>query len=146
MSDFFTAMRIAGSGLTAQRSRMNVVASNLANASTTHTAEGGPYRRKDPVFRAIPLPERFPARVDDVLGENVHQVQVDSVVQDTSPPRRVYDPDHPDADADGYVAYPNIEIVEEMVNMITASRSYAANASVLDTVKQMAARAIDLLR
>ena len=102
MSDFFSAIHIAGSGMSAQRARMNVVSSNLANANTTRTAEGGPYRRKDPVFRAVPLRENFAAELDEWMGDNAHAVQVVRVIEDTTPPRRVYDPEHPDADDGGY--------------------------------------------
>lgn len=141
MGDFFSAMKIAGSGMAAQRTRLNVVASNLANAQTTRTAEGGPYKRKDPVFEAVPMPEEDPQ-----LGDNVQAVRVAKIVQDTSQGKMVYDPDHPDANADGYVQLPNVEVVDEMVNMITATRSYAANATVLQSLKNMARRAIDLIR
>ena len=146
MSDFNTTMAIAGSGMSAERLRLNLVASNLANANTTRTAEGGPYKRKDAIFRAAPLEESFPKMLGQTLGSNVATVQVEGVVQDQSPPRTVYDPDHPDADAQGYVQLPNVDVVEEMVNLITATRSYAANATVLESAKQMASRAIDLLR
>ncbi len=141
MGDFFSAMKIAGSGMAAQRTRLNIVASNLANAQTTRTAEGGPYKRKDPVFEAVALPEQDPE-----LGQNVQAVEVTRIVQDTSQGKMVYDPDHPDANAEGYVQLPNVEVVEEMVNMLSATRSYSANASVLQSIKQMARRAIDLIR
>jgi flagellar basal-body rod protein FlgC len=146
MSDFNTAMAIAGTGMAAERLRMNLVASNLANANTTRTAEGGPYRRRDAVVRAAPLEESFPGVLERLVGENASTVQVESVLLDPSPPRTVFDPDHPDADELGYVRLPNVEVAEEMVNLITATRSYAANATVLESSKQMAARAIDLMR
>lgn len=146
MSDFFSAMHIASSGMAAERTRMNVVASNLANASTTRTAEGGPYRRRDPVFRAIPIDQSFNGNLDEPIASNAHSVRVERIVRDTSPPRKVYQPDHPDADAEGYVSLPNVQVVEEMVNMITATRSYSACAGVLESIKQMARRAIDLIR
>ncbi len=146
MSGFLSAMRIAGSGLAAQRTRLNLVSSNLANADTTRTAEGGPYRRRDPVFRAVPIGDNFNSSVNKLLENNAHEVEVETIIEDQTPARSVYDPNHPDADTQGYVLYPNIEIVEEMVNMMTAARSYAANATVMETIKQMANRAIDLIR
>jgi flagellar basal-body rod protein FlgC len=146
MGDFFSAMRIAGSGMSAQRSRLNVVASNLANAQTTRTAEGGPYRRRDPVFEAVQLTDAPGNPVAGHSDDGARAVEMVRVIEDTSKGRTVFDPDHPDADADGYVELPNVEMVEEMVNMITATRSYSANATVLQTIKQMAQRAIDLIR
>jgi len=146
MSDVFSSMHIAASGMQAQRVRMNTVASNLANASTTRGPGGGPYQRLDPVFRAVPLREGFTSTLEEAVARRSYAVEVASVRQDTSPPRKVFDPDHPDADADGYVAMPNVRVAEEMVNMITATRSYTACANVLETVKQMARRAIDLMR
>jgi flagellar basal-body rod protein FlgC len=148
VSDFTTAFRIASSGLHAQRARLDAVASNLANAQTTRTAEGGPYRRREVVLESVPLAELLPevdvATLDS--GPGPRGVEVRSVTLDSSPPRRVYEPGHPDADQAGYVSLPNVDVVQEMVNMITASRSYAANAAVLETAKQLAQRAIDLMR
>lgn len=146
MSDVFNTMEIAASGMRAQRIRVNTVASNLANASTTRTAAGKPYQRLDPVFRAVPLRSSFSNDLRNSVNPEAYSVEVVSVRQDTAPPRLVYDPDHPDADANGYVAMPNVRVAEEMVNMITATRSYSACANVLETVKQMARRAIDLMR
>jgi len=146
MADIFTALSIASSGMQAQRIRVNTVASNLANASTTRTEEGGPYRRLDPVFRAVPVEESFEATLEGMIDEQSNKVEVVEVSRDPSPPRKVYDPQHPDADAEGYVLLPNINVPEEMVNMITASRSYAACANVFETIKQMARGAVDLLK
>ncbi|RME29493.1 MAG: flagellar basal body rod protein FlgC [Deltaproteobacteria bacterium] len=146
MADVFTTMDIAASGMRAQRVRMNTVASNLANANTTRTEQGGPYRRLDPVFKAVPLREGFAGELNSALASGAYSVEVVEVRQDGSPPRLVYDPEHPDADSRGYVAMPNVNVAEEMVNMITATRSYSAAARVLETVKQMARRAIDLIR
>jgi flagellar basal-body rod protein FlgC len=146
MSDFLTGMRIAGSGMQAQRTRINVVSSNLANASTTRTPEGGPYKRKDVVMRAETLPESFQDLIGKPIGDNAHAVKVDQVIQDTSTPRKVFDPDHPDADPQGYVSYPNIQVMDEMVNMMTATRSYNACATVIENLKTMARRALDLIR
>jgi len=145
---FFSAMEIAASGLSAQRTRMNTIASNLANARTTQTAEGGPYRRLDPVFRAVPVATRFQDLVRNGgsggAGEQAYMVAVPEVRQDANPPQRLYDPSHPDADAEGYVELPNVQVVEEMVNMITASRAYEAGVTVMQTVKGMARSAISI--
>ncbi len=140
--DFFTAMEVLSSGLTAERVRMNVTASNLANARTTRTAAGGPYKRQDPVFETAPLddPNTFSATLDQAL----QGVQVSDVVQDQQPPRQVYDPAHPDADPKGYVAMPNVNNVEEMVNMITSARSYEAGVTALRSLVEMAQRALTL--
>lgn len=146
--NLFSAMEIAASGLLAQRTRINALASNLANARTTRTAEGGPYRRLDPVFRAVPLSERFANLVDRVgepeAADNAYLVEVPEVREDPNPPRRVYDPDHPDADADGFVQMPNVEVVSEMVNLVTASRAYEAGVSVVKTVEAMARAALSI--
>lgn len=132
MSTLFSALKVSAQGMTAQRTRLNVTSSNIANIQTTRSAEGGPYRRQDPVFQAVDL------------GDGVSGVEVESIESDQSEPRKVYDPGHPDSDADGYVAMPNINLVEEMVNMITAQRAYEANASVVDTTKKMARSALSI--
>ena len=133
------AMSVAGSALRAQRTRMDTISSNLANADSTRTAEGGPYRRKDPLF----APQR--AAFDAELGQAAAQgVDVVGIVEDTRPPKMVYDPDHPDSDDKGYVAMPNVNVVEEMVDMISASRSYEAATSAVRTVKAMANAAMEI--
>ena len=143
MLGVFSALEVAASGLSAQRVRMNTIASNLANARTTRTAEGEPFRRIDPLFEAAGL-----RQMGDVpfAGRGVSTVRVARLVQDERPGQLVYEPGHPDANADGYVEYPNVNAVEEMVNMITASRAYEAGITSIDTVKQMARSAIDLGR
>lgn len=142
MLDFYSAMEITASGLGAQRVRMNALASNLANAQTTRTAEGGPYRRMDPVFRAVPIAERFVEHRGDPRGRSAYMVEVPEIRQDETPGQLVYDPTHPDANEQGYVTLPNVEVVSEMVNMITASRAYESGISVMDTLKSMARSAI----
>ena len=139
----FSAMEVAASGLTAERTRMNVIASNLANARTTHTEAGGPYRKLDPVFAAIPLSGEGAASVS---GSGVSLVRVDSIRADPRDPQMVYEPGHPDADGNGYVRYPNVNVVEEMVNIITASRAYEAGVSTIDSVKSMARSALGIGR
>jgi len=137
MLGVFSAMEVAASGLSAERIRMNTIASNMANARTTRTEDGGPYRRLDPVFQAVPLRPDSPS-------QGVSLVRVKSVNQDQNDPMRVYEPGHPDADAQGYVNYPNVNVVEEMVNMITASRAYEAGITTIDSVKAMAHAAVGL--
>jgi flagellar basal-body rod protein FlgC len=133
-------MEIAAAGLTAERSRMNVVAGNLANARTTRTADGTPYRRQDPVFRARPL---APGSFDPVL-RRAQIVELRGTRPDPSPGQKVYEPGHPDADAQGYVEYPNVNVVTEMVNMMTASRAYEAGITSIETVKSMARAALKI--
>ncbi len=143
MLGVFSAMEVAASGLSAQRVRMNTIASNLANASTTRTAEGGPYRRIDPVFEAVRL--EGPGGVGGAES-GVSAVRVREIVVDPRPGQLVHDPTHPDADAQGYVTLPNVHAVEEMVNMITASRAYEAGVTSIDTIKQMARSAVGIGR
>jgi flagellar basal-body rod protein FlgC len=135
-TDFFAAMEVSASGLSAERTRMNVAASNLANAQTTQAAGGGPYKRRDVVLQATNVPG----------ADAVHGVEVSQIAQDTAPPRLEYDPGHPQADARGYVAYPNINPVEEMVDMITASRAYEAGITAMSTAVNMAERALGIGR
>ena len=143
MLGVFTAMDVAASGLSAERTRMNTIAANLANARTSRTAEGGPYKRIDPVFEAVSLDR---ARGKIVGNGGVSLVRVARISQDTRPGQMVYEPGHPDANGQGYVEYPNVNAVEEMVNMITASRAYEAGVASLDSIKQMARSAIDIGR
>ena len=136
------AMEIIASGLTASRQRMNLVASNLANANTTRSAEGGPYRRRDAVFRAVQLELPFSQVLRDRMAESLRGVAVTDVAVDPRPPRTVYDPGHPDADSKGIVLMPNVNVVEEMVDMIMASRTYEAGVTSMQSVKSMADRAM----
>ncbi|MES2767782.1 MAG: flagellar basal body rod protein FlgC [Bdellovibrionota bacterium] len=144
--DFMTAMRVSSSGMTAQRTRMNTISSNIANVNTTRTPEGGPYRRKDAIFEAIPEQKTFGEILIDKGDRNLHRVQVSDIDVDTKAPLLKYEPDHPDANEDGYVAYPNINLMEEMANMIQATRSYEANISAFNSSKNMALDAIELGR
>ncbi len=142
MLGVFSAMEVAASGLTAERTRMNSIASNLANARTTRTEQGGPYKRLDVVFEAAPI-ER------DGIGpspKGATTVRVQEVREDSSAPKSVYEPGHPDADANGYVGYPNVNVVEEMVNMITASRAYDAGVTTVESAKSMARSALSIGR
>ncbi len=142
--DFLTALRISGAGLGVERTRVNLATSNLANAETTRTPDGGPYKRLDPVIQAV----AFPTELGDAqAGGNLPmQAQVSAIVADQTPGRRVYSPGHPDADAEGFVVFPNVNPVHEVVNLMSASRSYEANATAIDTLKTMAQRGLDIAR
>ncbi|HLD99632.1 MAG: flagellar basal body rod protein FlgC [Bdellovibrionales bacterium RIFOXYC1_FULL_54_43] len=144
--DFFSSMRVSASGLDAQTKRMNTISSNIANAETTRTEAGGPYKRRDPLLAAQTDRESFGEILQNQLDENIQGVQVEEIVEDQRPPRMVYKPDHPDANADGYVAMPNVNTVEEMANMITAQRSYDANVTAMNAAKAMAQKALEIGR
>lgn len=144
MLDFFSAMEITSSGLGAERVRMNALASNLANARTTRTEAGGPYQRMDPVFRAVPVSQRFEEHTTDPHANFAYMVEVPEIRQDNTPGQQVYDPTHPDADPNGYVTLPNVNVVEEMVNLITASRAYEAGVTMMDTLKSMSRSALNI--
>lgn len=147
MSSFLSGFRIGGSGMAAQRARMNTISSNIANINTTRTPEGGPYRRKDVVFEAMTDTKSFGdiLSVDDPKSD-FNRVQVTDVVYDKKAPILKYEPTHPDANEDGYVAYPNINLMEEMTNMIQASRSYEANVQAIQATKDMALSALEIGR
>ena len=140
----FSAMEIISSSLTAQRTRLNIVASNLANAQTTRTEEGGPYRRKDPVFQSDPVQNKFEELLGDRLAQQAHGVRVKEIVTDQNPAQMVYDPTHPDADPAGFVAYPNVNVTEEMVNMIMASRAYDAGATAMKAIGRVGRSALGI--
>ncbi|MFO0596296.1 MAG: flagellar basal body rod protein FlgC [Myxococcaceae bacterium] len=145
MSDFLTALQISGSGLSVQRTRLDVAASNLANAESTRGPDGQPYRRHEAVIGAVP----FEAELGDAgaKGSSITQgVEVTKIVEDPTPGKRVYLPGHPDADPDGFVTFPNVNPVHETVNLISASRGYEANATAVETLKSMAQRALDISR
>ena len=132
--DLFTAMDISASGMTAQRTRMNVISSNIANAHTTRTDEGGPYRRRDVIFRENPFENQLSA------------VTVEGIVNDPTPGKRLHDPNNPDADAEGYVTLPNVNLMEEMVNMIGATQAFEANTTAVKAQKDMALKALAIGR
>jgi flagellar basal-body rod protein FlgC len=146
MSSFFKSMDISSSGLAAQRLRMNVLSANLANAQTTRGDEGGPYRRRDVVFSATPTGEKFEDFLNGTAGAELRKVEVVDIHKDTKPPRRVFDPSHPEADENGFVNMPNIQVMTEMVNMIAATRAYEANATALNDAKTMAMKALEIGR
>ncbi len=141
--NLFGVMELSATALTAQRQRAEVATANLANAETTHTEEGGPYRRKLVVFGQRTTP--FQLALSDAV-RTVRGVQVREVVEDTAPPVMRYEPGHPDADPNGYVAYPNMNPVTEMADLMSATRSYQANAAAINATKQMIQSSVDLLR
>ncbi len=142
--DIKTALTISGSGLKAERARMNVTAMNLANANTTRTIEGGPYRAKSVVFGAKPL-ENFKDTLHSTQSR-LRTVDVVEVVEDNKPFKEIYDPSHPDANDQGIVQMPNVDVAEQMVDMIAAKRGYEANVAAIDAVKSMALKALDISR
>ena len=145
---FFSSLDVSASGLTAQRLRMDVIAENIANANTTRTGNGGPYRRKVVLFEEQGAPTRFQTIFNRVLNRPEHGngVKVTRITEDRHQGPRVYEPNHPDADADGYVTMPNVNIVVEMVNMMSANRSYEANITAANVTQNMLQRTLDLSR
>ncbi|HEY0705632.1 MAG TPA: flagellar basal body rod protein FlgC [Polyangia bacterium] len=136
--DFFTALHISSTGLSAERTRVNIASSNLANAETTRTADGGPYKRLDPVFRAV--------AAEAGAAGGPQAVTVAEIATDETPGKKIYSPGHPDADADGFVVLPTVNPVHEVVNLLSASRGYEANTTAVETLKQMAGRALEILK
>ena len=144
--NFLDALHISSSGLSAQRVRMNVISSNLANANTTRTIQGGPYKRKDVVFAAQQGSGPFQNMLKSHNNSTLSEVRVVGIITDPRPPQLKYDPQHPDANKQGYVAMPNVNIVEEMVNMISATRSYEASVAAINATKSMALKALEIGR
>lgn len=144
--DFFNSINVSSSALSAERTRMNLISSNLANANATRTPEGGPYKRKDAVFAATPLQGRFNQALDGATAQQVRQVEVSQIVEDQNPPRLQYDPGHPDANPQGYVELPNVNVVEEMADMIGATRAYEANVTAVQAAKSMAMKTLEIGR
>ncbi len=140
MADIFS---ISASGMEAQRLRMNIIASNLANVETTRTSSGGPYRRKDILFETD-RPNSFADYLNASVDAQSAGVKVAGIIEDSRPLKYAYEPSHPDADTNGYVAYPNVSVAEEMVNMISASRSYDANVSAFKATRDMANKALEI--
>ena len=144
--NLFGVMTISGTALLAERERAEIVASNLANAETTRTAQGGPYQREHVVFAAMrPFGMPFGMQLASMVDFSARGVQVEGVVADRAPPIRRYEPGHPDADAQGYVEMPNINPVEEEVNLMGAARSYQANVSAVQATKNMITSALEIL-
>ncbi|MBA4374095.1 MAG: flagellar basal body rod protein FlgC [Thermodesulfovibrio sp.] len=135
--DWFGVFRVSSSALEAQRTRMNSIASNMANAHSTRTLEGGPYRRKDVVFSTKEV---------ETGEKGLEGVQVSQIVEDRTPPTMVYDPGHPDADKNGYVAMPNVNVIEEMTNMMMATRAYEASVAAFNMSKGMVTKSFEIGR
>ncbi len=145
--DFMSALDIGASGLSAQRTYMNVISMNLANAKTTRTAAGvGPYQRKSVALETTPVENPFTKAMKGALDADASGVRVTGVVNDSRPPKQVYEPGHPDADQNGYVSYPDINVVEEMANMIQVSRGFEASTTTISTLKAMYNKALEIGR
>ncbi len=142
----FSVLSVPASGMEAQRARAELLVQNLANSETTRTPEGGPYRRRDAVFASAPQSSPFSAVFQTEIASSVTGVTVADIVEDTREPDRRYMPGHPDADAEGYVAFPRINPAEDMVDLMGASRGYQANVAAMSAIKDMIQRSIDLLR
>ncbi len=142
--DFFSSMNVSSSALSAERTRMNLISSNLANAKATRTPEGGPYKRKDAIFAATPVDSPFDRALDGATAQQLRKVEVSGIIEDQNPPRLEYDPGHPDANPQGYVAMPNVNVIEEMTDMISATRSYEANVTAVQAAKSMAMKTLEI--
>jgi flagellar basal-body rod protein FlgC len=134
MKEMFMPLKVSATALEAQKIRMNVIASNIANVNSTRTPEGGPYRKKDVVFESY------------MFDESSVGVNIPKIVEDEGPFKMAYDPSHPDANKDGYVSYPNISTIEETVNLISATRAYEANLTLINSYKEMFMKTLDIIR
>ncbi|KAB3535888.1 flagellar basal body rod protein FlgC [Alkaliphilus pronyensis] len=145
---FFNSINISATGLTAERLRMDTISKNIANANTTRTANGSPYRRQVVVFKTKEANIPFSQYLNKTIGNDAkfNGVEVVGVKDHQSPYKKIYDPGHPDADQEGYVSMPNVDIITEMANMISASRGYEANVTALNTSKSMAMKALQIGR
>jgi flagellar basal-body rod protein FlgC len=142
--DILNTFKISSSAMRAQSQRLDTISSNLANIETTSTPEGGPYKKKSVYFQSTPL--TFQEQLEGNLRNSTQGVKVTKIIEDQSAPRKVYNPSHPDANAEGYVEMPNINVMEEMVDMMSATRSYQANATVIKSAKRMALKALEIGR
>ncbi len=140
------AFSLSASGMEAQKTRLHVISSNLANVESTRTAEGGPYRRKDVIFTSKPLKGPFGEVLSSLGNAGYQGVEVTEIMEDQRPFKQVLEPQHPDADIDGYVLYPNVNPIEEVVNMISALRSYEANVTAFNATKNMALKTLEIGR
>ena len=141
-----SALSVSASGMSAQRARTELLVENLANSDTTRTPEGGPYRRKDAVFESDPTTAQFSSMFESEVGQGGTGVRVSQVMTDTREPEKRYLPGHPDADKDGYVAFPRMNPAEDMVDLMSASRNYQANVSAVSAVKDMIQKSLDLFK
>ena len=140
--DLFTTFQISGSALKANRIRLNTISSNLANVETTSTPEGGPYRKKSVVFQSRPV--SFKDQLESHLRNATQGVEVTQIVEDQEPPQLVFNPSHPDANPEGYIELPNVSVLKEMVDMMSATRSYQANTTTIKSAKRMALKALEI--
>ncbi len=140
--DFLTLMNTSASGLYAQRKRMDLIASNLANIETTRTEEGGPYRRKMVVMKSKPMVSDF----EHIFNSKIEGVQIEDIIEDKSPFKQVYNPSHPDADENGYLLKPNVDLIVETTNMLMAKRAFEANIAAIKSTRQMVLKALELGR
>ena len=140
--NFLVSLETSASGLYAQRKRMDIIASNLANIETTRTEKGGPYRRKMVVMRSIPMVRDF----QNILNMQIEGVAIENIVEDKSEFKKVFNPSHPDADKDGYVLKPNVDLVVETTNMLMARRGFEANIAAIKATRQMAIKAFEIGR
>ncbi len=138
--DIFTTFDISASALKAQRIRLNTISSNIANVETSSTPEGGPYKKKSVYFQTKPISFK------EELDSSIRGVEVSKILEDQDPPKKVYDPSNPDAKEDGYVEMPNVSVLKEMVDMMSATRSYEANTTVIKSAKRMALKALEIGR
>jgi len=142
--DIFTTFKVAASALEAQRIRLDTISSNIANVETTSTPEGGPYKKKSVYFESTPV--SFDQHLQGSIEKNIKGVKVAKILEDDSPPKKVYNPSHPDADKEGYVAMPNVNVLKEMTDMMSATRSYEANTTTIKSAKRMALKALEIGR
>jgi len=140
--NFLKSLETSASGLSAQRKRMDIIASNLANIETTRTEKGGPYRRKMVVMRTKEMDQDF----DTIFNSSVKGVQIDDIVEDQAPFKKVYNPSHPDANGDGYLYKPNVDLIVETTNMLMARRAFEANIAAIKATRQMAIKALEIGR
>jgi flagellar basal-body rod protein FlgC len=140
--DIFASLNVSASALKAQTIRLDTISSNLANVETTSTPEGGPYKKKSVYFQSKPL--SFQEQLTSTTKDSVQGVEVTKILEDQEPPRKVFNPSHPDADKDGYVAMPNISVLKEMVDMMSATRSYEANVTAIKSEKRMIQKALEI--
>lgn len=142
----FSVLSVSASGMAAQRMRAELLVENLANSETTHTPEGGPYRRKDAIFSSAPASSPFSAVFQTELNSGVSGVEVSDITEDTREPEKRYIPGHPDADANGYVSFPRVNPAEDMADLISSSRGYEGNIAAMNAIKDMLHKSIDLMK
>jgi flagellar basal-body rod protein FlgC len=142
----FSVLSVSASGMAAQRTRAELLVQNLANSETTRTPDGGPYRRQDAIFQSAPQTSPFSAVFQTEMNAGVNGVEVSEVVEDSSEPEKRYMPGHPDADPEGYVAFPNVKPAEDMVDLLSAQRGFEGNIAAMTAIKDMINHSIDLMR